>query len=438
MADVYKEYLFNVVCTLAFRFNLVMLKNLPLFIGLRYLRSKRRERFVSFISGFSVCAMALGVAALIIVLSVMNGFDQEIKSRLLKVIPHIKVVRSDGFLSSQLTNIKAKILTDEAVYDVIPLVESFVMLSSADQKLGVNLQGVDPTWSTTELLKESMLSGYVGQLVAGQFNVIIGSQVARKMDVFIGDQIQITLPKVVVTPAGIFPRVKRATVSGIFEVGAQVDGSVVFMHPNDMQNLLKLGDKFQGFQVSMMDPYHSEKWIKSRAEFIFPEFKWRSWISSMGTLFKAMSMEKVVVSLLLSVIIAVAAFNTVASLVLMVSDKRKDIAVIRTLGADSKLITSIFVVQGLAVGASGIAIGSVIGCMIAYFVGDIVGAIEGLLGMYLFDPSVYLISELPSKILISDVMVVICSALVVSFVATLYPAWRAGQILPAEALRYDQ
>lgn len=415
-----------------------MIKNLPIFIGLRYLRSKRREKFVSFVSGFSLCAMALGVAALIIVLSVMNGFDQEIKSRLLKVVPHVSVVKSDGFSSDQLKNIKATIINDTEVYDLIPLVESFIMLSSKDRKIGVNVRGVNPTWSTTALLKESMLSGYVEELAAGQFNIIIGSQIARKMDIFIGDQIQITLPKVSVTPAGIFPRIKRVTVSGIFEVGAQVDGSVVFMHPNDIQKLLRLGDKFQGFQVSLADPYKAEAWVENRAAIAFPEYRWRSWMSSMETLFKAMSMEKVVVSILLSVIIAVAAFNIIASLVLMVGDKRKDIAVIRTMGADSRLVTKIFIVQGLAVSASGIAIGTLFGSLFAYFVGDIIGAIEKLSGMYLFDPSIYLINVLPSKILISDILSVVSGALIVSFLATLYPAWRAGKILPAEALRYDQ
>ena len=415
-----------------------MIKNLPIFIGLRYLRSKRREKFVSFVSGFSLCAMALGVAALIIVLSVMNGFDQEIKSRLLKVVPHVSVVKSDGFSSDQLKNIKTTIINDTEVYDLIPLVESFIMLSSKDRKIGVNVRGVNPTWSTTALLKESMLSGYVEELAAGQFNIIIGSQIARKMDIFIGDKIQITLPKVSVTPAGIFPRIKRVTVSGIFEVGAQVDGSVVFMHPNDIQKLLRLGDKFQGFQVSLADPYKAEAWVENRAAIAFPEYRWRSWMSSMETLFKAMSMEKVVVSILLSVIIAVAAFNIIASLALMVGDKRKDIAVIRTMGADSRLVTKIFIVQGLAVSASGIAIGTLFGSLFAYFVGDIIGAIEKLSGMYLFDPSIYLINVLPSKILISDILSVVSGALIVGFLATLYPAWRAGKILPAEALRYDQ
>ena len=415
-----------------------MSKNLPFFIGYRYTRSKRREGFVSFISAFSLGAMALGVAALIIVLSVMNGFDREIKSRLLKVVPHVTVSQRQGFSVDRLAILKQKIVNDPAVRDVIPMVQGFVMLSKDGEQVGVNLQGVDPTWSTASLLAESMISGQVGELVQGDFNIVIGSQIARRMNLFVGDKLQITLPTVSVTPVGIFPRIKRVTVSGVFEVGAQVDGSVIFIHQHDARKLLRLGDNFQGFQVQLHDAFAADPWIANQGSLLFPEFKWRSWTSAMGALFQAMRMEKVVVSLLLSVIIAVAAFNIVASLVLMVADKRKDIAVIRTMGATSSLVTKIFIIQGLSVGLIGILSGTLIGCTVAYFIGDIVAIIESALGVYFFDPSIYLISALPSKIVVADVLTVIGSAMLVSFLATLYPAWRAGQILPAEALRYDQ
>ena len=419
-------------------FNLSMLKNLPLFIGLRYTRSRRKEGFVSFISGFSLCAMALGVAALIIVLSVMNGFDQEIKNRILKVVPHISVSDKNGFSNDQLAVIESQIMTDKATESFTPMVQSFVMVSSDESQVGVNLQGIDPSWIATELLKQSMLSGYVEQLVENEFNIIIGSQIARKMDLFIGDEVQLTLPKITVTPVGVFPRIKRATVSGIFEVGAQVDGSLVFIHERDAQMLLRLGERYQGFHIQLKDAFDADNWIENQAKIIFPQYQWRSWISSMGTLFKAMSMEKIIVSFLLSVIIAVAAFNIVASLVLMVSDKRKDIAVMRTMGADSLLISKVFIMQGMSVGVIGILIGVVTGSSVAYFIGDIIGFFEKISGLYLFDPSIYLISVLPSEILVYDILRIICGALVISFLATLYPAWRAGQILPAEALRYDQ
>jgi len=416
-----------------------MLKNLPFFIGYRYTRSKRREGFVSFISGFSVAAMALGVTALIVVLSVMNGFDQEIKMRLLRVIPHATVAGNPSFTSDQIGEIRRQISADSTsdVTAVVPMLQGFVMLSKDAGQVGVNLQGLDETWPTAELLKENMLSGYVEQLAPGDFSIILGSQIARKLSVFIGDKIQVTLPLISVTPAGVFPRTKRVTVSGIFEVGAQVDASVAFMHQHDMQKLMRLGDRYQGFQLQFKDPYKVDSWLRSNAPSILPNHQWRSWTSTMSSLFQAMRMEKIVVSLLLSVIIAVAAFNIIASLVLMVADKRKDIAVIRTMGANSSLITKIFIVQGMTVGAIGVFSGTLLGCFIAYFIGDIVGMIESLLGVYLFDPSVYLINALPSKIVFSDVAAVVGIALIVSFLATLYPAWRAGKILPAEALRYD-
>lgn len=416
-----------------------MLKNLPFFIGYRYTRSKRREGFVSFISGFSVAAMALGVMALIVVLSVMNGFDKEIKQRLLRIIPHATVAGHPSFTSDQLAEIRQQIIArgDTGVTAVVPMVQGFVMLSKDVNQVGVNLQGLDEAWPTAKLLKENMLSGYVEQLAPGDFSIILGSQIARKLNVFIGDKIQVTLPMISVTPAGIFPRAKRVTVSGIFEVGAQVDASVAFMHQQDMQKLMRLGDNYQGFQLQFEDPYKVDSWLKSNATSILPNHQWRSWSNAMSSLFQAMRMEKLVVSLLLSVIIAVAAFNIIASLVLMVADKRKDIAVIRTMGANSSLITKIFIVQGMTVGAVGVLSGTLLGCFVAYFIGDIVGIIEGLLGVYLFDPSIYLINTLPSRIVFNDVAAVVGIALTVSFLATLYPAWRAGKILPAEALRYD-
>ncbi len=416
-----------------------MLKNLPFFIGYRYTRSKRREGFVSFISGFSVAAMALGVMALIVVLSVMNGFDKEIKQRLLRIIPHATVAGHPSFTSDQLAEIRQQIIArgDTGVTAVVPMVQGFVMLSKDVNQVGVNLQGLDAAWPTAELLKENILSGYVEQLSPGDFSIILGSQIARKLNVFIGDKIQVTLPMISVTPAGIFPRAKRVTVSGIFEVGAQVDASVAFMHQQDMQKLMRLGDNYQGFQLQFEDPYKVDSWLKSNATSILPNHQWRSWSNAMSSLFQAMRMEKLVVSLLLSVIIAVAAFNIIASLVLMVADKRKDIAVIRTMGANSSLITKIFIVQGMTVGAVGVLSGTLLGCFVAYFIGDIVGIIEGLLGVYLFDPSIYLINTLPSRIVFNDVAAVVGIALTVSFLATLYPAWRAGKILPAEALRYD-
>lgn len=413
-----------------------MFNNLPLFIGLRYTRSKRREGFVSFISGFSLFAMALGVMALIVVLSVMNGFDAEIKQRLLRVVPHITAESPEPISARQIRDLEQRLLADDSkVAAVVPMVQNYAMLSHGAEQAGVMVQGIDTSWPTAQLVKDSMVAGHIEQLEPGEFGIVLGSQVARRLGLFVGDRVQLTLPDVNITPAGVFPRLKRFVVVGVFKVGAQIDASAGFIHHQDARKLLRLGDRYQGVQLQMHNAYDADQWILNQPT---SDWRWHSWSEKMGTLFQAMRMEKMVVSLLLSVIIAVAAFNIVASLVLMVADKRKDIAVVRALGASSAMVTSIFVVQGMAVGIMGIVLGTVLGLLLAYSIGDLVAAFETLTGLYLFDPSVYLISALPSKILFADVATVIGCAMVISLLATLYPAWRAGQVLPAEALRYDQ
>ena len=413
-----------------------MFKNLPLFIGLRYTRSKRREGFVSFISGFSVFAMALGVIALIVVLSVMNGFDGEIKQRLLRVVPHITGVGPEPLSPAQIAELEQRLLGDEStVAAVIPMVQTYAMLSYESEQAGVMVQGIDSSWANAELVSDHMIAGHLQQLQPGEFGIVLGSQLARQLNTFVGDRLQLTLPEVSISPAGIFPRLKRFVVMGVFTVGAQVDASVAFVHQQDARKLLRLGDHYQGVQLQMHNAYDADQWLLTQD---LPEWRWRSWTEQMGTLFQAMRMEKMVVSLLLSVIIAVAAFNIIASLVLMVADKRRDIAVVRAMGASSGLVVKVFVVQGMAVGFMGIIVGTALGSLLAYFIGDIVALMEALTGVYLFDPSVYLISALPSRLLWSDVAIVISCAGLISFLATLYPAWRAGQVLPAEALRYEQ
>lgn len=412
-----------------------MFNNLPLFIGLRYTRSKRREGFVSFISGFSLFAMALGVMALIVVLSVMNGFDAEIKQRLLRVVPHITAESLEPISVQQIRDLEQRLLADDSkVAAVVPMVQNYAMLSHGAEQAGVMVQGIDTSWPTAQLVKDYMVAGHIEQLEPGEFGIVLGSQVARRLGLFVGDRVQLTLPDVNITPAGVFPRLKRFVVVGVFKVGAQIDASAGFIHHQDARKLLRLGDRYQGVQLQMHNAYDADQWILNQPT---SDWRWHSWSEKMGTLFQAMRMEKMVVSLLLSVIIAVAAFNIVASLVLMVADKRKDIAVVRALGASSAMVTSIFVVQGMAVGIMGIVLGTVLGLLLAYSIGDLVAAFETLTGLYLFDPSVYLISALPSKILFADVATVIGCAMVISLLATLYPAWRAGQVLPAEALRYD-
>ena len=416
-----------------------MKSNLSIFIGIRYAFSKRRDGYLSFISGFSFCAMALGVMSLIIVLSVMNGFDREIKQRLLNIVPHITVTHANGYTAQQIDLFSAQINTEQPlVKSISPLLKNYALLATHSRQQGVVLQGIDPNGVEVKNLANHMLLGTMTDLRSAEFGILLGSQLAQRLDITLGDSLELILPTLSITPMGAFPRLKVMRVVGIYEVGAQVDATMAFIHQRDAQTLFQLGTRFQGIQIQLHDAYSADNLMQKLAINASDNEQWQSWTGLMGTLFQAMRMEKTVVGLLLSVIIAVAAFNIVASLVIMVSDKRKDIAVLRTLGASSGQIVRLFMIQGTAIGILGVLVGLVLGCIIAFFIGDIVAAMEVITGSHLFDPSIYMINSLPSKLLLSDLFLVVFCASLVSFLATIYPAWRAGQILPAEALRYDQ
>lgn len=416
-----------------------MKSNLPFYIGIRYALSKRKEGFLSFISGFSFCAMAIGVMTLIVVLSVMNGFDREIKQRLLNVIPHISLKHDNSISPQQIDQLSKQLKSsDSRVTSIMPIVENYAMLANSSRQQGVLLKGLDVSWASAKLLSDNMLMGDLSQLQPRRYGILLGSQVARKLGVSLGDSVEVILPKLSVTPLGSFPRLKMMKVIGLFEVGAQVDATTAYINERDARKLLQLGDNYQGLQLALEDPFLANDFITSMASNLSEGMNIVSWSDQMATLFQAMRMEKLVVGLLLSVIIAVAAFNIIACLVLMVTDKRKDIAVLRTLGATSHQIMRIFIVQGSAIGLVGVALGLILGSVVALFIGDIVAFFEQLTGTYVFDPAVFMISSLPSKLLLSDILLVVAGASILSVLATIYPAWRAGQVLPSEALRYDR
>ncbi len=416
-----------------------MKSNLPLYIGIRYALSKRKEGFLSFISGFSFCAMALGVMTLIIVLSVMNGFDREIKQRLLNVIPHITLKHNNSISPEQVEQISQRLTAEEPrITAAMPILESYAMLANSSRQQAVLLKGLDAGWPSTKLLSDNMLLGDLSQLQQQKYGILLGSQAARKLGVGVGDTVEVILPKLLITPMGSFPRLKMMQVIGLFEVGAQVDATTAYIHERDARKLFQLGDNYQGLQLLLEDPYLAQSIVGSITLDLPESINIESWDEQMATLFQAMRMEKLVVGLLLSAIIAVAAFNIVACLVLMVANKRKDIAVLRTLGARSDQIVKIFIIQGSAIGLVGVALGLILGCIMAFFIGDIVSFIELISGSHMFDPAVYMINSLPSKLVFSDIALVVIGASAVSILSTIYPAWRAGQVLPAEALRYDQ
>ncbi|MBB3168497.1 lipoprotein-releasing ABC transporter permease subunit [Simiduia aestuariiviva] len=412
------------------------MKSMPLFIGLRYIRARRRNQFISFLSGFAMLGMLLGVGALIIVLSVMNGFDRELKGRLLSAIPHASILDAQGMddwlpLASQLAN-RPEIVAQA------PFVEGFAMLGYGRALQAVAFKGVQPDLEKeVSEIAEHMVLGSLEALTPGEYGIVMGRLLARQLGVMPGDKIMMTLPQLNVTPAGIFPRVKRFTVAGVFEVGAQVDQSLVLLHISDAQRLLRRGGKVDGVHLRLVDMFAADQVAHSIAASLPSTLTVRSWSQTQGSLFQAIKMEKTVITVLLLIIVLVAAFNIVTSLVLMVADKRADIAVLRTLGLTAKEVMAIFVVQGSAVGAIGIVLGAILGSIVGIYVGPIVQQLEALTGLYMFDPSVYFISHLPSYWLWQDVALVSGVGLLLSLVASLYPAYRAAKIEPAETLRYE-
>jgi lipoprotein-releasing system permease protein len=420
-------------------FNLCMKSNLSFYIGMRYALSKRKEGFLSFISGFSFFAMAIGVMTLIVVLSVMNGFDREIKNRLLNVVPHITITDPNNLSVDQIDTLSSQLAQAiPQIKSITPHLENHAMLAKNNRQRAVVVRGMSDSWATADLIGDKMLVGSVDDLQPRQFGILLGSQLIKQLGLSIGDQVELILPKFSVTPLGAFPRLKHMTVLGVFEVGAQVDAATAYIHEQDARTLLGFNKRYPGVQIQLENPFVVDEVIEDLTALLPKNLQIQSWTLQMATLFQAMRMEKTVVGLLLSVIIAVAAFNIIACLVLMVADKRKDIAVLRTLGARSDQIVKLFIIQGSAIGILGALFGLIVGCIVALSIGDIVSFVESIIEVSLFDPSIYMISVLPSKLLLNDVLMVVFGATLTSLLATIYPAWRAGQILPAEALRYDQ
>jgi len=423
-----------------------MLSNIPFFIGWRYIRAKRRHQFISFVSGFSLLGMALGTMALIIVLSVMNGFDREIKSRILSVVPHGFIDKPPSLIAWQA--LSATVSQHSDVVSSAPYVAGYGMLGNHRAIHGVDIRGIPVIdqyagganageSNTVSTIQAHMLMGRLADLRPGEFGVVIGRSLADYLAVTIGSRIVLTLPQVSITPAGIFPRLKQLTVVGIFEVGAQVDQHLVMVHIEDAQRLFRFGDGVQGLQLQLVDIYRADKVMAELAEQLGSDYRVKDWSQTQGSLFAAVKMEKRIITLLLMMIIAVAALNIVTSLVLMVADKRADIAVLRTMGLTAAGAMKIFIVQGSTIGVIGIAVGALCGSIIAVNIGDIVLWLESLLGVYLFDPNVYFISHLPSQLQLNDVFIICAVGILLSLLATLYPAYRAARVEPAEVLRYE-
>ena len=414
-----------------------MFKPLSLFIGLRYTRARRRNQYISFVSLVSLLGMILGVFALVVVLSVMNGFEAELRGRILSVVPHGYLDGPDRRLENW-QQWSAEFGRWPAVKGLAPYIDGNAMLTRPGMARGVQLVAIDPqSEAAVSSVSQQMVVGSFDALLPGSYGIIIGNILARTMGLAPGDTITVLLPKVTVTPVGVFPRSKRFTVVGTFSVGSQLDGSTVFINLRDGQKLFQLDEAVTGLRVELDDMFAAARVLPQMAAKMPAHSKAKLWSETQGSLFRAVKMEKTMISLLLLIIVAIAAFNIVSILTMMVTDKRSDIAVLRTMGASPLTITAIFMVQGITVGLVGIAVGIALGVPVALNVGDIVAWLESQSGAHVFNPQVYFISRIPSLLKWDDVLMIAGCGFVLSILATVYPARRAARIEPAEVLRYE-
>lgn len=408
-------------------------------IGLRYGFSRQRSRFTALVALASMLGMMLGVASLIVVLSVMNGFGGELRGRILALVPHAYVEALPGAGGTDTIDVgklEAQLKTIPGVQALAPFRRETVLLSGSFRQQGAMLIGLDPAQqSNVTDLSRYLIQGELNAL-SESFSLILGVTLARNLGVIPGDSVRVVLPQLTTTPLGVFPRTRSLTVVGLFEVGAQQDAQLAYVSLETADRLLR-GRSAQGLQLRFDDMMAAPELGDILPEEFKSSYRYTPWTETQGTLFRAVRMEKITVSILLLSVVLVAAFNIVSTLAMAVAEKRADIAVLRTMGATPREISRIFVTQGLGLALLGILIGTCVGVFLAENVGAAVEFIERLFGQRLFDPQVYYISSLPSELQSFDVIVVVISAAILSVLATLYPAWRASQVAPAEVLRYE-
>jgi lipoprotein-releasing system permease protein len=380
--------------------------------------------------------LVIGVALLITVLSVMNGFDRELQQRILGMVPHA-VIKPYADMPDW-RSIEQQVVSHPKVLEAAPFINAQGMVTKSGAVHGIQLNGILPEEeSGVSIIEKHMVQGVLTDLKSGEFGMIVGELLARQLQLTLGDKVTVVLPEASLTPAGVFPRLKRFTVVGIFRVGADLDSSLTMIHMDDAAKILRLEGSVQGLRLKMVNLLDAPRVSREIAYNLDAGFYSVDWTRTHGNLFQAIRMEKTMIGLLLMVIVAVAAFNIISTLVMVVTDKKADIAILRTMGATPKAIMSIFIVQGAYIGVVGTLIGTTLGILLSLNVSEIIQAIEALMKTQFLNPDVYFISDLPSELRREDVVVVTGSALIMSLLATLYPAWRASKVQPAEALRYE-
>jgi len=409
-----------------------------LFIGLRYTRAKRRNHFISFISLISMLGIALGVAALIVVLSVMNGFQKELRARILGVASHVQITGPDNQLADW-QRVEQGALTARGVVAAAPYVNAQGLLANESSVRGAIVRGIVAGLEDQVAdIGRHMVAGSLDRLVPGEFGIVLGSDLARALRVLPDDKVTLIAPQGLVTPAGLVPRLKQFRVVGIFEVGMfEYDSGLALVSLEDAQKLFQLGDRVSGVRLKLEDLFQSRQVARDLYQKLGGDLAISDWTRSHANFFRAVEIEKRVMFIILTLIVAVAAFNIVSTLVMVVTDKQADIAILRTLGASPASIMGIFLVQGALIGVIGTLLGVACGIALALNIDVVVPFLERLLNIQFLSKDVYYISELPSDLQRGDVLTIGGLALVLAFLAGLYPSWRAARVRPAEALRYE-
>ena len=415
-----------------------MFKPLIVYIGLRYTRAKRRTRFISFITLTSVLGIALGVTALITVLSVMNGFEAELRERILGMTSHASITGENNELRDW-PGLEPSLKQERRVLGWAPYIEGQAMISSDHRVSGSMLRGILPEYeSRVSEVTKHIVAGKLDGLKPGEFGIILGEELANYLGVMVGDKITVITPQLTSTPAGILPRLKRFTVVGMFKVGMfEFDRNLALIQIDDAAKLLRMDDAVSGLRLKLDDLFYVHEIVREISPKLPGSYYISDWTQAHSNFFRAIQTEKRVMFIILLLIVAVAAFNIVSTLVMVVTDKRADIAILRTQGMTPSAVMGIFMVLGTVIGLFGALLGCLGGIALALNVETIVPFIERLFGTHFMSADVYYISELPSKLLWSDVWQITGMAFLLSLLATIYPAWQASRIKPAEELRYE-
>ncbi|HHJ35949.1 MAG TPA: lipoprotein-releasing ABC transporter permease subunit [Gammaproteobacteria bacterium] len=409
-----------------------------LFIGLRYTRAKRKNHFVSFIAFISIAGVALGVFSLIVVLSVMNGFGNELRDRTLSMTSHATISGFDGYLRDWQAVLE-KAEKDDEVIAAAPYIRKEVMLSNGRRVSGSLIRGIEPEMeSKVSLVESKMISGSLFDLKAGEYGIVIGRELANTLGVYEGDRITVITPQASITAVGVMPRLRRFRVVGVFEVGMhQYDSAMAYIHLQDASKLFSYKGKINGVRLKLTDLFEAPR-ITRKIENDFGEDFWvRDWSKQHKNFFRALQTEKTVMFIILLMMVSVAALNIVSTLMMTVTDKESDIAILRALGMRPSSIMTIFIIQGAFIGFFGTLIGVGTGVPVALNVFEIVSWLEQLFHTDFLPSDVYYISDITADVKVSEVVTYALSAFSVTILATIYPAWRASRTLPAEALRYE-